>query len=529
MFRMRHLDRDVIMRVAADIVLVNLALAVALAARVLTFVWLDEDQGRTTFGTTQQILHDSAYVYWSVAPILTLLCLGMFAAFGFYTFGRAYRSRWKALIIVQAVTLSFLTLGALDYFLTKVEVWMPRSVWVAAWLLTLLFVAGARFSSRLWMLVARVDRKLVGNVRKRKIHNVLVIGGAGYIGSILVRKLLDRGYNVSVLDALVYGDESIRELYGRNNFELIKNDFRNIEGVVQALQFADAVIHLGAVVGDPACALDERLTLEVNLAATRMIAEAARGFGIERFIFASTCSVYGASDQTSDERSTLNPISLYAQSKIDAEQVLLALNDEGFSPTILRFATIYGLSPRPRFDLVVNVLAARGTVDKRITIFGGDQWRPFIHVDDVATALLRTLEAPLAVVKGQVFNVGSDSQNYRIKDVGALVKDIMPDVEVIQQGEDVDKRNYRVSFAKIRKQLDFQPAHTVPDGIREIHEAIVAGKIDDYRQARYSNYDSLTESGIRLLTRRPVLSTLYSGGLEAPLAEESAVRLAGAS
>jgi nucleoside-diphosphate-sugar epimerase len=516
--RDRYMNQDVLVRMLADVLLVNLALIVAFAARILASLWLTSGGAVHGLGLLRQMLHSSAVTYLSVAPILTITCLAVFTWSGFYTYGRAYQGRWKALVIVQAVTLSYLILGASGYLLTKVAIWLPRTVWLTAFLLTLVLVAAARLCGRVWLLVARPDYTPGASSLRHRVHNVLVIGGAGYIGSILVRKLLDRGYHVTVLDALLYGDEGIRELYGRANFTLIKDDFRNIEGVVRALQGRDAVFHLGAVVGDPACALDERLTLEINLAATRLIGEAAHGFGIERFIFASTCSVYGASEQISDERSSLNPVSLYARSKISAERALLDLEDGHFAPTILRFATIFGLSPRPRFDLVVNILAARAARDKRITIFGGDQWRPFVHVDDVATALLKCLEAPVSTVKGQIFNVGGDDQNYRIKDVGTQVAELIPDTEIVQRGEDTDPRNYRVSFAKIRKQLGFQPVHSVTNGIAEIRDAVVDGRLGNFDDPRYSNLACLSDPASLALARQSRMSPLYGGTIAEPAA-----------
>ncbi len=184
---------------------------------------------------------------------------------------------------------------------------------------------------------------------------------------------------------------------------------------------------------------------------------------------------------------------------MDSERVLLALNDDRFAPVILRFGTVYGLSPRPRFDLVINLLAAKATCEKRITIFGGDQWRPFIHVDDVAQAIFKCLEAPLQAVKGQTFNVGSDDQNYQITQLGDLIKELIPDAQVIHQGEDVDRRNYRVSFAKIQKHLGFTPRHTVAEGILEIKAAI--------------NYKTLSEEGHAALIRHTRMTPLYAGGL----------------
>jgi len=509
----RRFILEVLERMIADAGMINLALVVALLLRFLFLFSMRGGEPEASAAFYTAIWQESIRAYRNSAWLLTLICLVVFYLSGFYTYGRAYRSRYKALIIFQAVSLSYLIFGFLSYFIPFLTPF-PRIALLGGWLLTLLLVGGLRIAAALWRRMVWAEAKIWGQPEKRTIRHVLVIGGAGYIGSVLVRKLLDRGYSVTVLDALLYGDESVRDLYGRPGFELIHDDMRNVEAVVRAMQYADAVVHLGALVGDPACALNEKLTLEINLAATRMIAEAARGFGIQRFIFASTCSVYGASDQLLDERSALNPVSLYARTKIDSERVLLDLNDDRFAPVILRFATVYGLSPRPRFDLVINLLTARAVCDRRITIFGGDQWRPFIHVDDAAEAILKCLEAPLHVVKGQIFNAGSDDQNYQIAQLGDLIKELIPDVEVIRQGEDADRRNYRVSFEKIRKHLGFTPRRTVADGVLEIKSAIEAGRIRDYRDARYSNYKTLSEESNAVLIRRTHITPLYSGSLE---------------
>lgn len=510
----KRLTWEVLERVIADTVMVNLALVTAFILRFLALFWLRGDSSNISPQFFAGILHDSVIAYLRVAPFFTPLCLLLFYLSGFYTYGRAYRGRYKALIIFQAVTVAYLIFGAVNYLFLNMTAWFPRSAWLASWLLTLLLVGGLRLWAKLWRATTWAEARIWGRPEKQTIRNMTVIGGAGYIGSVLVRKLLHRGYDVTVLDALLYGDESIRDLYHRPGFDLIHEDLRNIEAGVRALQYADAVVHLGAIVGDPASSLDEKLTLEINLAATRLIAEAARGFGVQRFVFASTCSVYGASDQLLDERSALNPISLYARTKIDSERVLLALNDDRFAPVILRFGTIYGLSPRPRFDLVINLLAAKATCEKRITIFGGDQWRPFIHVDDAAEAILKCLEAPLHAVKGQTFNVGSDDQNYRIAQLGDLIQELIPDVQVIHQGEDVDGRNYRVSFAKIRKLLGFTPRRTVADGILEIKAAIEDGRIRDYGDTHYSNYKTLSEEGNAALIRHTRMTPLYAGGFQ---------------
>lgn len=507
----KRLTLEMAERIVADAVMVNLALITAFTLRFLAF-FVSGGAPEVPLSYSD-LFQNFVRSYRNLFRLLTLVCLVVFYLSGFYTYGRAYRSRYKALLILQAVSLSYLIFGFLTYFIRGLTPF-PRSVLILAWLLTLALVGGLRIGAALFRRTVWAEVKIWGKPEKHTIRNVLVIGGAGYIGSVLVRKLLDRGYYVTVLDALLYGDEGIRDLYGRPQFELIHGDLRDVEAVVRAMQYADAVVHLGAIVGDPACALDEKLTLEINLAATRLIAEVARGLGVQRFIFASTCSVYGASDQLLDERSALNPISLYARTKMDSERVLMALNDDRFAPIILRFATVYGLSPRPRFDLVINLLAASAVCEKRITIFGGDQWRPFIHVDDAAEAILKCLEAPLYAVKGQIFNVGSDDQNYQIAQLGDIIKELIPDVEVIRQGEDVDKRNYRVSFAKIRRHLGFIPRHTVVDGILEIKTAIEDGRIRDYRDARYSNYKTVSEKSNATLIRHTRITPLYAGSLE---------------
>ena len=321
---------------------------------------------------------------------------------------------------------------------------------------------------------------------------VLVIGGAGYIGSALLPRILRQGYRVRVLDLFLYGFGPIAEVLHNPAVEIIRADFRQIDALVRAMQGVDHVVHLGGIVGDPACAIDEELTIDVNVAATRLVSEVAKGQGIKHFIFASTCSMYGASDNVLSEKSPLNPLSLYARSKMASEWVLLGMADDTFTPTILRFGTIYGRSGRTRFDLVVNVLAAKAAFERRITVFGGDQWRPFLHVDDAALAIVELLNLPPG--RGaDVFNVGSNQENYTIGQVGALVKRIVPEAELIVAPDDRDQRNYRVSFSKIQIMVEFEPHWTVELGVRQIVDAIRAGEITDYREMRYSNEKYLTE------------------------------------
>jgi nucleoside-diphosphate-sugar epimerase len=333
---------------------------------------------------------------------------------------------------------------------------------------------------------------LTDKAAKGKIRRVCVIGGAGYVGSVLIERLLDQGYSVTVLDALMYGDDGVRHVVDRPGFDLVQGDLRNIEAVVAACRFADAVVHLGALVGDPACELDEQLTLQINRDATFTAAAIARGLGIERFIFASTCSVYGATDDLLDESSELAPISLYARSKMESEDLLLSMNGGAFCPSILRFGTFYGRSPRERFDLVVNLLAAKAVAEGEITIMGGQQWRPFIHVADGADAIIRCLKAPAKSVAHQVFNVGSDEQNHRLADIAEIIASIVPGTRVRFEEAAAEEANYRVSFSHIQSTLRFRPRHSLADGIAEIKAAVESGLVDDYRNAKYSNFKAMT-------------------------------------
>jgi nucleoside-diphosphate-sugar epimerase len=224
-----------------------------------------------------------------------------------------------------------------------------------------------------------------------------------------------------------------------------------------------------------------------------VIAEIAKASGVRRFVFASTCSVYGASDEILDENSELHPVSLYARSKIGSERVLKQLHGPSFQVTLLRFGTIYGISGRTRFDLVVNLLTAKAHVDQGITVFGGDQWRPFVHVADAAKAIALVLDAPRELVAGRVYNVGSDEQNATLGQVGHLINELVPEAEYVDSGRDGDRRNYRVSFQRIRDELGFHPEWTLEAGVNQVLDALKSGRVTDYRDPQYSNIRYLTE------------------------------------
>ncbi len=325
----------------------------------------------------------------------------------------------------------------------------------------------------------------------RGIRKVLIVGGAGYLGSVLTRLLLKNGYRVRVLDSLLFGTTSIEELYSNPDFDLIQGDVRDIQTVHKSLHGVDAVIHLAAIVGDPASQKYPQDTIGVNYLATMTLALACRYYQINKFIFASTCSVYGVGQDKLDEDAPLNPVSLYARTKIESEKGILSLKDENFHPIIMRMSTLYGVSPRMRFDLVVNTFAKMATVDGQITIFGGNQWRPLLNVEDAASAYLKVLEHPLTDLDSLVFNVGTNEQNYTIKELGELVKETLPQTKVniekaVENGSE-DKRTYQVSFDKIEKVLNFTAEHSVKTSLSSISKKIKSKSIKNPNHNVYYN------------------------------------------
>jgi nucleoside-diphosphate-sugar epimerase len=328
---------------------------------------------------------------------------------------------------------------------------------------------------------------------------VLVIGGAGYIGSLLVEKLLGIGKEVKIIDGMHFGEHSLARVARHPSLEIIREDFRHIETLTRAMSGVGTVIHLAGLVGDPACATNPDLTIDINLTATKLVGEIAKAQGVRRFIYASSCSVYGACDEIVDEESSLNPQSLYARTKVASEAVLAPLNDSTFVVTSLRFATVYGVSERTRFDLVVNLLCAKAVQDRVITVFGEDQWRPFVHVDDVARALVMILQAPDNVVANEAFNVGGDDQNYTLGEVAHLIGMQVPTAEIITSADCPDKRNYRVSFRKIRSRLGFAPAWTIERGIAQLVASVRSNEVGHYSRPEYSNVRFLEPRGMKIL------------------------------
>jgi nucleoside-diphosphate-sugar epimerase len=318
---------------------------------------------------------------------------------------------------------------------------------------------------------------------------VMVTGGAGYIGGHLCRLLLDRGYKVVVLDSFLFGDKGIRDLRGHRNLELVVGDVRHIEDVAKTMRGAYAVIHLAAIVGDPACEVDEDVTRTVNIESTKTLVELANLYEVSRLLFSSSCSVYGAAprDVILNEGSYLNPVSLYAETRIVSEEILKQKAD-GPVVTSLRLATVFGWSWRMRFDLVTNQLTAMAVKDGVIRVFGGEQSRPFLHCRDAARAFVMALEADGERLHKEEFNVGSNDLNLTIKDLAQTVADEVPDARMESIKTLDDQRNYRVDFTKIKWLLNFKTEYSIPQGCREMAERLYNGEYDDWSQDVYHNY-----------------------------------------
>lgn len=334
---------------------------------------------------------------------------------------------------------------------------------------------------------------------------VLVIGGAGYIGSPTVELLLKEGFRVRVLDRFMYGHDSLAEFLHNPDFELIEGDVTDIAKLTFAARNASAIVHLAGLVGDPACALDAQFTRHANVVATRMAKDVAVSLGVSRFVFASSCSVYGVSDREVGETDDFSPVSLYAQTKIDSERELLWNPPDGFFVTILRFATVFGHSRRPRFDLVANLFAARALAEGAIPVLGPQQRRPFIHVRDLARAIVAVLRADSYTMQSQIFNVGDRRLNMSILQLAETVRKVVRpyrDVEITVSENPEDRRSYAVSFEKIRLKLGFEAVTLMEEGIAEIVARFRAGEYRDYRDPAYSN----------LLTTSKALVDFYSPG-----------------
>ena len=318
---------------------------------------------------------------------------------------------------------------------------------------------------------------------------ILVTGGAGYIGAVTVRELLDKGFAVRVLDKFLYGDYPLEEVKSR--IECVQGDIIGMDESL--LDGVDVVVHLAGLSNDPTAEFNPEANHKLNTVATETIAEMCKRKGVKRFIFASSCSVYDqgmmADDVIQEEDSQIAPRAAYATSKHAAEQALLALTDEHFQPTILRQGTVYGWSPRMRYDLVVNTFVRCAFDEQTLTVHcGGEMWRPLVDVTDVAKCYLACIQGDLDVVGGQIFNLSH--KNYRILELAHWVKKALAgivDVNIEVEYGSQTARDYRVSTNKIERVLGFRATRSVENSAREMAQKVVAGVHADFQNPRYYN------------------------------------------
>jgi nucleoside-diphosphate-sugar epimerase len=321
-------------------------------------------------------------------------------------------------------------------------------------------------------------------------RTALITGGAGYIGALACRELLATGRQVRVLDSLLHGQEDVARALEADGVEVIRGDVRDADARERAVHGVDEVVHLAAIVGDPACARDPELADEVNVQGTRALVDAAREAGVRRLIFASTCSNYGRMDDPTvpiTEDGELRPVSLYAEQKVGIERMLLDAPAGRLVPTCLRFATVYGVAPRMRFDLTVNEFTRDLWADRKLEVFGEQFWRPYVHVHDAARGIRSVLDAPLEATGRTVFNVGNSAENYRKIDLVEEIRKVIPRGDVTYVRRNEDPRDYKVDFSRIGRTIGFETQMTVPDGIAEIAHALDGAALGDPFDPRRRN------------------------------------------
>ncbi|MCK9208682.1 MAG: NAD(P)-dependent oxidoreductase [Salinivirgaceae bacterium] len=345
-------------------------------------------------------------------------------------------------------------------------------------------------------LIIELDR-LTNEFKKgvfRERH-VLIIGGAGYIGSVLTRKLLSKGYKVRVLDKLLYDNGiSISDLMEDRSFSFIHGDFGDEKLLESALSGITDVVLLAALVGDPICKKYPELARKTNLEYPKQLVQKLKDKNINRFVFTSTCSNYGvmADDTLAKEDSPLNPQSLYAETKVEFEKYILDnLSQLDYSPTILRLSTAFGMSNRMRFDLTISEFTRDLAIGKELLVYDENTWRPYCNVSDISNAIIKVLETSKERVFGQVFNIGSDNNNYTKMMILELVKKHLDNTKIEYKKGGFDLRNYRVSFDKAKKTLDFNTEFSAEDSIKQIISAVENNLFTDIESRRnfYGNYE----------------------------------------
>jgi nucleoside-diphosphate-sugar epimerase len=318
------------------------------------------------------------------------------------------------------------------------------------------------------------------------IHSVLVTGGAGYIGAVLVPQLLEAGYAVKVIDLYLYGEAALAEVRGHPRLEEVQGDIRDRKLLRRVMPGTDAVIHLACISNDPSYELNPALGKSINYDAFIGLVDAAKAAGVKRFIYASSSSVYGIKDtENVTEDLPLEPLTDYSKYKALCEDYLAEARGPGFTTLVIRPATVCGFSPRLRLDLTVNILTNHAVNNGLIKVFGGEQKRPNIHIQDMVDIYLLALQAPDEAIDGKVFNAGY--QNHRVRELAEIVKGVVGDVP-IEVTPSNDQRSYHISSEKIARELGFTPRHTIEDAVQDLVAAFTAGRIPDpMEDVRYYN------------------------------------------
>lgn len=339
--------------------------------------------------------------------------------------------------------------------------------------------------------------------------HIFITGAGGYIGSEMVPMLLEDNYYVSALDRYFFGDV-FKKLKKSNNLTVIREDIRSFNK--KLLKNVDIVVDLASISNDPSSEINPKITWQINHRGAVRVASLAKEMGVERYIFSSSCSIYGGGKETFDEISKPNPISVYAKSKLAAEEDLLSLASSNFAVSVLRNATVYGVSKkRMRFDLMINVMTLNAWKNKKIYVLGGGtQWRPLIHVSDCINAFkLIAAEKDLKKINRQIFNIGSNSQNYQVIKVARRFLKFFPDLIIEIVPDDPDPRNYKVNFNKISKIFNFKTKKNIDDGIKEILESLRKGEITESLKTSTLNFYKFLIEGEKLLSSVRLRNRLF--------------------
>jgi nucleoside-diphosphate-sugar epimerase len=329
------------------------------------------------------------------------------------------------------------------------------------------------------------------------MRKVLVTGGAGYVGSSLVPKLIEAGYEVRILDLFIYGENVFDSIKDKSNLKIFKGDIRDIDLVKSSMKGADDVIHLACISNDPSFELNPKLGKEINFDSFRPLVEASVEAGVSRFIYASSSSVYGVKEvENVTEDMQLEPLTDYSRFKADCEKVLAEYQSESFTTVTVRPATVCGYSPRQRLDVIVNILSNHAFNNQKIKVFGGEQLRPNIHIEDMTDLYVQLLNEDKGKIAGEIFNAGQE--NFKVKDIADVVKKVIGEDVVIETVSSEDNRSYHISSSKVYDKLGFKARRTIEDAVIDLKKAFDSNKLpNSFKDKKYFNIQTMIESDLK--------------------------------